>query len=59
MHIAPLLCILTAYVVISDRLPASFGASHSVVFGLVDVIIKGVLYFSLIFATLGAGFMSR
>ena len=61
MHITPLLCILTGYVVISDILLASIGASHSksAVFGLVDLVIKGVLYLSLVFATLGAGFMSR
>ena len=59
MHITPVLCILTAYVVISDVTLASIGASQSEVFGLVDLIIKGVLYCSLIFATLGAGFMSR
>jgi hypothetical protein len=57
-HITPLLCILTVYKVIYDII-ASIGVGNPWVLSLVNVIVEGVIYFILIFATICAGFMAK
>jgi len=57
-HITPLLCILTVYKVIYDII-TSIGVGNRWVLSLVNVIVEGVIYFILIFATICVGFMEK